>query len=385
MSKTPTICFATVCKNEEKNILETLESVYKHIDYWVVCDTGSTDKTREIVLEFFESKNIPGDLYIDDWKGFAHNKSLMLERCYKKTDYILHIDADDLFVGNIDKNLLASNNAINFFITYTRGSFRYSYENFYNNSYKWVAVGAAHTRFFCTDSYKHCLPGNFRNESFHVVSRGIGDRSNDVNKFLKDAENLKQDYFNTLIHDPYDINYRSVFYIAQSYYDSKYYVDAMKWYSIFTKLKNVWVEEEFESYLRITKCMILLNYSAIEVVKTAQNAIKIFPNRAEPYFVLGEYFCKQNNYELGYYNYRKAKEMDYDTVSKKYDLFIDINMYGIHINYSLALCCLHTNNLAEAVSLLQVVINETKIEVCNKEKSTELYNLITKMLEKQII
>ena len=59
----PTICFATMCKNEEHCIRETLKSVYKYIDYWVVEDTGSTDRTCEIVTEFFKEKNIPGELF----------------------------------------------------------------------------------------------------------------------------------------------------------------------------------------------------------------------------------------------------------------------------------------------------------------------------------
>ena len=48
MDNTATICFITMCKNEEHCIKNTLESVYKHIDYWIVCDTGSNDKTCEI-------------------------------------------------------------------------------------------------------------------------------------------------------------------------------------------------------------------------------------------------------------------------------------------------------------------------------------------------
>ena len=60
-----TLCFATMCKNEEHVIKNTLESVYKYIDYWIVCDTGSTDKTCQIVTDFFKEKNIPGELHID--------------------------------------------------------------------------------------------------------------------------------------------------------------------------------------------------------------------------------------------------------------------------------------------------------------------------------
>lgn len=56
--KTPTICFATMCKNEEHCIRDTLNSVYKYIDYWVVHDTGSTDNTCQVVEEIFKEKNI---------------------------------------------------------------------------------------------------------------------------------------------------------------------------------------------------------------------------------------------------------------------------------------------------------------------------------------
>ena len=54
---TPTICFITMCKNEEHCIKNTLESVYNFIDYWIVCDTGSSDNTCTIVTEFFKEKN----------------------------------------------------------------------------------------------------------------------------------------------------------------------------------------------------------------------------------------------------------------------------------------------------------------------------------------
>ena len=52
--KLPTLAFITMCKNEEHCICDTLESVYKFIDYWIVCDTGSTDNTCKVVEDFFK-------------------------------------------------------------------------------------------------------------------------------------------------------------------------------------------------------------------------------------------------------------------------------------------------------------------------------------------
>src|SRR5258708_39562065 len=94
----PSICFATMCKNEEHCIRQTLESVYKFIDTWVVCDTGSTDRTCEIVRDFFRERNIPGELFVDAWTGFDVNKTLMMSRAYNRSDYVMHLDADSTLV-----------------------------------------------------------------------------------------------------------------------------------------------------------------------------------------------------------------------------------------------------------------------------------------------
>lgn len=83
-NKSGSLCFITMCKNEEHCIKNTLESVYKYIDYWIVCDTESTDNTCNIVTEFFKEKNIPGELFIDKWLGFDKHKTLMFQRAYKK-------------------------------------------------------------------------------------------------------------------------------------------------------------------------------------------------------------------------------------------------------------------------------------------------------------
>lgn len=73
------IALCMIVKNESHIIRECLESVYKYIDYWVICDTGSTDDTKQIIKKFFEEKNIPGELHDHEWKGFGHNRTLAFD------------------------------------------------------------------------------------------------------------------------------------------------------------------------------------------------------------------------------------------------------------------------------------------------------------------
>ena len=52
--KTPTICLNMIVKNESKIIFRLLETVLPIIDTYCICDTGSTDMTKELIKEFFD-------------------------------------------------------------------------------------------------------------------------------------------------------------------------------------------------------------------------------------------------------------------------------------------------------------------------------------------
>ena len=49
----PTIVLNMIVKNESRVIERMLKSVSPLIDYYVICDTGSTDETPNIIRRFF--------------------------------------------------------------------------------------------------------------------------------------------------------------------------------------------------------------------------------------------------------------------------------------------------------------------------------------------
>ena len=91
IEKKQSICLNMIVKNESRIIVDTLTKLLNKIkwDYWVICDTGSTDNTRELITEFFEKQNIPGELFCDEWKDFGHNRTEALKKAFDKTDYVL--------------------------------------------------------------------------------------------------------------------------------------------------------------------------------------------------------------------------------------------------------------------------------------------------------
>ena len=360
INKKYTLCFATMCKNEEHCILETLNSIYKFIDYWVVCDTGSTDNTIQIIKTFFKNKNIPGELYEDEWVSFGHNKTLLFERCYKKTDLFIHFDADDLLIGELNINSYNINlqKNIGYMINFKRHDFLYKLPFLFNNNFKWKVCGVAHNTFNCIDNYNKLHIDDLTNESFYILSRDIGNRSNDSEKYLKDAIALKNQFFDTLIIDNDNLNSRSLFYTAQSYFDCKTYKEASEYYRLYTLLKNVWDEEIYQCYLRIVECMIILNTYCIEnIIIYSKKCIELFSDRAEIYFIIGNYFFIHNKFELAYFNIKKASEFNIENVKKKYSLFINKKCYGNHLTNLLTNLSFKTNRIQEGIILYNKITN----------------------------
>jgi glycosyltransferase involved in cell wall biosynthesis len=235
----PKLCFACVCKNEERCILTALESVYRFIDYWVICDTGSTDNTKELITNFFNEKGIPGELFDDPWVDFGTNKTILFDRCYKKADYIFHFDADDYFVGD----LVFNGQKTQYYVNVKRNYNNYPCLVLFDANYKWRFCGVAHTIIKCLDC-ENVTTGYLINNDFYLYSTpDTGARSSDPEKFNKDAEKLKKQFFDTLVLDPDNLNGRSAFYTAQSYRDYGNLEEAARWYNLYLKLKNTRMQD----------------------------------------------------------------------------------------------------------------------------------------------
>lgn len=114
--KLPTLGLCMIVKDEEENIKRALSSVVHYVDEVCITDTGSTDKTIEIIKEVCEQADKPlilteinpkknPDFYLDtEWQGkkykdldFPKARNYNFETC--KSDYIFWMDADDTVVG----------------------------------------------------------------------------------------------------------------------------------------------------------------------------------------------------------------------------------------------------------------------------------------------
>ena len=243
----PSICLNMIVKNESHIIKETLEMLCNKINfsYWVICDTGSTDNTQKYIVDFFKSKDIPGELYNHPWKNFAHNRTLALESAFNKTDLLFVFDADDEIHGNIKMptKLDSDGYLLNFG---TSAGISYQRVLLVNNRIKWNYQCVIH-------EYINCLKPNAKITSidgdYYIVSGRRGSRNSDPEKYLKDAKILEEAYdeakkFNDKLYIRYG------FYCANSYKDAGISEEAIKWYKITLNNEN-WTQEKYMCCLNL--------------------------------------------------------------------------------------------------------------------------------------
>ena len=88
------ICLNMIVRDEQDVIERCLRSAIPHIHSWCIVDTGSTDRTKELIVRTMAG--IPGQLHERPWVNFAHNRNeaweLALER---RPSYLMFMDADE--------------------------------------------------------------------------------------------------------------------------------------------------------------------------------------------------------------------------------------------------------------------------------------------------
>lgn len=355
MSNKPTLAFATMCKNEEHIIIDVLNSIIKYVDYVTVVDTGSTDSTVSKVKEFLSKENVDWDVHEVEWQGFDVTKTVMMKLVYGKTDYVLTFDADDILHGDFFFNNEDAGHDL-YFMTMKRGTFNYKATVIYNNHLRWKFCGVAHTTIRCLD--KDVLSFGDLCDRGYVSCEELGSRKQDPKKYLKDAKRLTEQFWSTLVKDPDELNSRSVFYTGQSYMDQGMFDESLKWYKLYTKLKHTWVEEVFESHMRIAECKMRLNYEFEDIYNEMCKAIEIFEDRAEPHFKIGHYCNQISKHDFAYKHLKIAKSQSLENANTKYSLFVNYRCYNKFVNDELSVACYWLGKLDEGLQYLNEIIDD---------------------------
>ena len=275
------VTLVMIVKNEERVIKRALESVREKVHSWVIHDTGSTDRTVDIVKETMAG--IPGHIRIREWKNFSWNRNLVFRdaEAFQKTaalsvdePYLFMLDADDLVSFHKDFEWPKCDLAAGYRVRVQHNGVDQDRVHLFRSGLGWEHVRRVHeySRIPDHDPIKH--PLSFLNGATYVSGSG-GARAEDPGRWIRDAALLEEDLKETP-NDP-----RTLFYLARSYK----YAGNLELASDFFERRiaaDGWIEEKFYAAYELLECTIALKRSKEECIRRALEAFTILPTRAEP-------------------------------------------------------------------------------------------------------
>ncbi len=333
-----------IVKNESHIIEKTLEKLCNHFKFstYIICDTGSTDNTKEIIKKFFDSRKINGVIYDDVWKDFAHNRSSALDKAYKKCDYLLIFDADDTIEGTMDFPNNLDKDA--YFFNFGKDVL-YKRILLVKNDLKWRFKSVLHEYIECYD--KTNLQYGTIEGNYSVDSGKTGSRSIDQYKYLKDALTLEKAYYEAIqAQDPLHVRY--AFYCGQSYRDCNQKEKAIEWYKKRAELKG-WDQEVYFSYHMVGYLYKTLNKME-EAIYYWSLAIDADIERYETIYEMVNHYRILKKFHLASNLIKMIPNLQIKFDDK---LFLDRNIYDNLMPLEIIIVYGNSNKCAEGIPFLQ--------------------------------
>ena len=320
-----------IVKNEAHIITDTLRHLLKYvpIDTWSICDTGSTDSTKEDIIRFFAERDIPGQIHDTEWKDFGYNRTVAFEKAATAAEYSFVWDADDSIEGNFVFPTDLGADWYKFMFGNSSG-FRYSRCQLFHNKKRWKYVGVLHEYPACAEACDSPVEvaGNY-----YFVSGRSGARNKNPLKYQDDARILEAAY-KKAVEEKDSIHCRYAFYCAQSYASANIPEKAAEYYKIVLTLDN-WYQEKYMSCLSIYNHLTTLGREQ-EGLTYLIESFKYDRTRVECIYRLVKHYCIKGLPEvaLAYYGLiQNYFESEYLHETGRERLFANMDEYEFYLPY----------------------------------------------------
>lgn len=364
-----TLGLCMIVKNEMAVLKKCLDSIADYLDYWVICDTGSTDGTQEFIKNYFKEKGIPGKLHEDKWVNFGHNRSLYFKYAQGKSDYLIVLDADEIVLVNDDnfKSNLSDDKNIGYFIGY-EGGLDYSYNILLSGNILWKSVGVTHE--YVTSDEPHRL---LKFKGLKIDH--IGNGANKENKYTRDIELLTQG----IKDEPNNARYH--FYLANSYYDIKEYDKALEYYLKRTEMKG-WEEEVYFSIYKASLCQLNMNkHFETAVLPLFLKAFNYRKSRLEALYEIVKYYRTNNMWKEGY----AYGLLGYETMYPEDILFINKAIHTHQFLDELATCATNYGNHEFAIEIYDKLLKLDVLTNQNRKRIENNKNYSVSQIKKKVV
>lgn len=286
MKKENTISLAMIVKDEEAVLERCLKSIKDYVDEIIIVDTGSTDNTVEIAKKY--ATKVFYFEWIDD---FAAARNFSFSKCTE--DFILWVDGDDIILpedGKKIRDLDLSDKDIVVF------DYIYSHDE-YGNSESTVP----RERIF-----RRSLNLQWENEIHEVIPLSkpyyIADiELHHYRQGTTSERNLL--ILERIVKKHKKVEPRNIYYLAKEYYDSNKIESSIKYFKQYLKRQDGWWENKYEAMCYLAKCYRHKNMIT-DFKKWIFEGIKLEERTAEPYYLLGDYYFDNHQWEKAIHWYK---------------------------------------------------------------------------------
>ena len=345
----PTICLNSIVRNESSVILRMLKSVENIVDTYCICDTGSTDNTVELIKNFFDERHIYGVIIHEPFVNFEHNRNVALKACVGMSDYILLLDADMVLdVRSFKVDDLQSNKV--YALLQGRESFYYPNVRIISNDESCRYIGVTHEYLDCSPTKQHCIL-----DKTQIFILDLGDGGSKSDKVERDIRLLTGDL------EKNENNPRTLFYLANTYYDSNRHDEAIGYY-----LKRIevggWEQEVWYSYYRLGD-IYKKKGNITQAIIYWMEGYSILPQRLENIYKIINHYRLMGKKQLGY-TYIKLISNDLnchkmDVKLRNPYLFMENDVYTYLIDYEIVILSYYNGNKNINNPLLSILQSTT--------------------------
>jgi glycosyltransferase involved in cell wall biosynthesis len=299
-----------IVKNEEAKIGQAMQSFLPFADEIIVNDTGSTDKTIEIVKSF--PKTV---LMQSEWIGdFAYSRNLSVEKA--SCPWVLWMDADDYVPPNqieaFNKlKLAALDRMISFTVCNTEESgkptgLRFMQARMFPNHPKMRFEGRIH----------ESLINSAANLGLNVVNTNILIWHTGYETLEMRIKKAKRNLEIQLADPAQEKRIEGLLELGDSYSVLKEMEKAAEYYKRASEFNCSYMQMDLKTTAlnKFGRHLIALN-KLEEAKEVFENCIKQFPKNEEAYYCLATIMCLQNKKSEGMPNFRKVLTLKPDISS----------------------------------------------------------------------
>lgn len=304
----PLICLCMMVKDEEDSIVKTLLSAKPFIDRWMVLDTGSTDRTTDLVIETM--KDLPGQLHQAPFINFATTRNLALRLVGDSAQFILLLDADDTIEGGARlRSFLeeAPEDEDAFYLRMDTGIVFDSARVIRPNR-GWAYVGKVHEVLCKSDQIPQTrIPGT------KIVHRPTASsQAATRRRWERDVQLLKSSEGS-----------RDTFYLGMTYSWLGRSQEAFDTLQRRIEMGG-WAEEVFQAMMQRARMGVLLDHPWEKTLARFLEAHALCPQRAEPLFEIANHYQKTGENALSYLFAHRGWQIPFPNSDK---LFINKSVY----------------------------------------------------------